>query len=155
MKVKDVMTKDPLTIGHEATLGTAIATMRAKGIRHLPVVDDTGALVGIITDRDLRHTAFAPALSEHLSPRANRRLQAMGKALADLRVKDGMTWHVTTTHPDAPLAHAAVVMFEQRVGSLPVVRDGRLEGILTERDVLKALTKECPVLEFDPEGFLW
>lgn len=155
MKVKDVMSKDPVTIDPAAPLGTAIAVMRSKGIRHLPVVDDAGELVGIITDRDLRHAAFAPALGEHLSVRANRRLRAVAETLEDLHIRDAMTWNVTTTHPDAPLLHAALVMFERRVGSLPVVKNGRLVGIVTERDMLKTLVKERSLREFDPEGFLW
>lgn len=155
MKVKDVMTRDPLTIDPEAPLGAAMDVMRTKQIRHLPVVDDSGQLMGIITDRDLRQATFAPAIAEQLSLRAQRRLRGLGQAMEDLRVQEAMTWVVATTHPEATLAHAALVMFERRVGSLPVVRDGKLVGILTERDLLKALAKGSPAVHYDPEGFLW
>lgn len=53
MKVKDVMTREPITVDPEAPLGTAMEVMRRKRIRHLPVVNDAGRLMGIITDRDL------------------------------------------------------------------------------------------------------
>ena len=155
MKVKDVMTRDPVSIDPEAPLGTAIDVMRRKRIRHLPVVDDTGRLLGIITDRDLRQATFAPALAEHLSLGAQRRLRGIGQALEDLRVKHAMTWVVVTTDPEAPIARAAVVMFERRIGSLPVVADGKLVGILTERDLLLALAREFPDTGADQEGFLW
>jgi acetoin utilization protein AcuB len=155
MKVKEIMTRDPLTIDPAAPLGTAVDVMRTKQIRHLPVVDDAGTLMGIITDRDLRHAALAPALAEQLSLRAQRRLRGIAEALDEMRVRDVMTWGPTTTHPEAPVAHAALVMFEKRVGSLPVVRDGKLVGIITERDLLKALLGTQPVLHCDPEGFLW
>lgn len=155
MKVKDVMTSDPLTIDPEAPLGTAIDVMRKKRIRHLPVVDDTGRLVGIITDRDLRQAMFAPALAEHLSLGAQRRLRGLGQALEDLRVKHAMTWVVLTTDPEAPITRAAVVMFERRVGSLPVVENGQLVGILTERDLLRALAKQFPESAVDRGAFLW
>lgn len=155
MKVKDVMTRDPVSIDPEAPLGTAIDVMRRKRIRHLPVVDDTGRLMGIITDRDLRQATFAPALAEHLSLGAQRRLRGIGQALEDLRVKHAMTWVVVTTDPEAPIARAAVVMFERRIGSLPVVADGKLVGILTERDLLLALAREFPDTGVDQEGFLW
>ena len=148
---QDVMTKDPLTIDR-APLGTAMEVMRAKAVRHLPVVDDTGTLVGIITDRDLRHAAFSPALAEHLSLWAERRLRTLAHALEDLRVKDAMSWGVATAHPEASVAHAALVMYERRVGSLPVVQDGKLVGIVTERDLLKALAKQYPAVRFDLEG---
>ena len=155
MKVKDVMAKDPLTIDPEAPLGTALDVMRTKELRHLPVVDEAGQLVGIITDRDLRQAAFAPALEEYLSAGAQRSARQLGKTLEDLRVRDFMTWVVVTTHPDASLAHAALIMSERRVGSLPVVDDGKLVGMLTERDVLKALSKEPEMRRFNLEGFLW
>jgi acetoin utilization protein AcuB len=75
--------------------------------------------------------------------------------MEDVRVKDAMTWVVVTTHPEATVSHAALVMFERRVGCLPVVRDERLVGILTEHDLLKALAKEFPTMHFAAEGFLW
>ena len=58
--VKDVMTRSPITIDPDAPLGTAMATMRHREVRHLPVVDEQGGLVGMITDRDLRDAAFSP-----------------------------------------------------------------------------------------------
>ena len=81
MKVKDVMTKHPITIDPEAAVGTALDVMRTKHIRHLPVVDDAGTLIGIVTDRDLRHAALAPALDEYLSVRAHRRARQMSETL--------------------------------------------------------------------------
>jgi acetoin utilization protein AcuB len=155
MKVKEVMTRDPVTIDPEAPLGTAMDVMRRKRIRHLPVIDDAGRLLGIITDRDLRQATFAPALAEHLSLGAQRRLRGIGQALEDLRVKHAMTWVVVTTDPEATIARAAVVMFERRIGSLPVVEDGKLVGILTERDLLLALARELPDTGVDQQGFLW
>jgi acetoin utilization protein AcuB len=69
-------------------------------------------------------------------------------------VRDVMTWSVVTTHPDTELAQAALTMFQRRIGSLPVVADRRLVGILTERDVFAALSKE-PGLEAEADFFLW
>jgi acetoin utilization protein AcuB len=155
MKVKDVMSKDPFTIDPEAPLGTAMDVMRARDLRHLPVVDDGGQLVGIITDRDLRQACFAPAVAEYLSAGAQRGIRQMARTLEDVRVRDFMTWVVVSVHPEASLAHAALIMSERRVGCLPVVEDGKLVGMLTERDVLEALSKEGGVLRFSPEGFLW
>jgi acetoin utilization protein AcuB len=141
MLVKDVMTEDPFTIQPDAPLGTAGEVMRAKELRHLPVVDQAGRLIGIVADRDLRRAELAPAVEED-------------RSASDLRVKDVMSWDVLTTHPEAPLAHAARIMFERRVGSLPVILDGRLLGMLTEKDVARALAKGRIGGEFDPEGIL-
>jgi acetoin utilization protein AcuB len=155
MQVKDLMTKDPFTIDPEAPLGTAIDVMRTKQLRHLPVVDEAGQLAGIITDRDLRQAILAPAIGEYLSASGQRRVRRLGESLEDLKVRDVMTWGVATTHPDAPVAHAALIMSERRVGSLPVVEQGRLVGMLTERDLLRALVREDSVRHFNAEGFLW
>ena len=73
----------------------------------------------------------------------------------DLLVKDVMSRDVLTTHPEAPLAHAARLMFERRVGSLPVILDGRMVGMLTERDVTRALANGRIGGAFDSEGILW
>jgi CBS domain-containing protein len=66
--------------------------MRTKDLRHLPVVDESERLVGIITDRDLRQAAFAPAVAEYLSAGAQRSARQLGQTLEDLRVRYVMTW---------------------------------------------------------------
>jgi acetoin utilization protein AcuB len=154
MKVKDVMARKPVSVAPDALVGAALEVMRARRIRHLPVVDEAGLLVGIVTDRDLRHAALGPALQEYLSARARRRGRQLGETLQNLRVRDVMTWAVVTTGPEAPLLYAALIMVESRVGSLPVLEGGRLVGLLTEQDVLKALMQEGGVAEFG-EATLW
>ncbi len=142
--VKYVMTENPVTVGPDTPLRQAVNLMRERKIRHLPVVDDGGRLVGILTDRDVRHAALVPALAEHLAWEP-RRLKA-------LRVRDVMTWSVVTTHPEATLAQAGMTMFQRRIGSLPVVENGRLVGILTETDILGALSAGQ---ETDPDAYVW
>jgi acetoin utilization protein AcuB len=154
MVVRDVMTEDPFTIEPDAPLDRASDLMRAKDLRHLPVVDPAGRLIGIIADRDLRRAALAAAVDEDVSAGA-RPLCRSGQAREDLSVQDVMSCDVLTTHPEAPLAHAARLMFERRVGSLPVILDGRMVGMLTERDVTRALANGRIGGAFDPEGILW
>jgi acetoin utilization protein AcuB len=154
--VRNVMSKQPITIDPEASLATAIALMREKEIRHLPVVDHTGHLAGIITDRDLRSAALAPALGEFLPVGLRRAVAGAAEMLQELRVKDAMTWGVVTTRPDASVAEAGAVMFERRVGSLPVRENGKLVGIVTERDIFKALMLAIqPVRGADPDTYFW
>lgn len=155
-RVREVMSRDPITIDPEAPIATAIAVMRDKSVRHLPVVDDAGRLLGMISDRDLRDAVFAPAFAEHLSLVARRRLRGLTATLEGLRIKDVMTWDAVTTKPEASLAQAAAVMFEGRFGSLPVVEKDELVGIITERDVLRALAETLPsVRGIDPDTYLW
>jgi CBS domain-containing protein len=139
------MSPNPITVGSEVPTRAAAEQMRIHGIRHLPVVDDGGHVLGMLTDRDLRHAAFIPALADHFAWETRR--------LKSLRVRDVMTWAAVTTTSEAPLANAGFIMFQRRIGSLPVVDDGKLVGILTETDVLKALCKTHPeTAAFD---FLW
>jgi CBS domain-containing protein len=150
------MTKNPLTIDPDAPIATARATMIEREFRHLPVVDDAGHLVGMVSDRDLRNAAITPVIEEYLSPAARRRLRGADEALDRLRVRDVMRWGAVTTPPDAPVAQAAAVMFEARVSSLPVVEAGALVGIVTERDLLRVLAATLPPVKgIDPDTFLW
>jgi CBS domain-containing protein len=155
MNVKELMTPNPITIDSDAPIGTAMAVMRDKAVRHLPVVDEAGRLLGVVTDRDLRSAALAPALAEHLSRGARRRLHGVSQALEEIPVKEAMTWDVVTTSPEATIAHAAAAMFQGRFGGLPVVQDGKLVGMLTERDVLRALGSGPSQIGIDIEGFPW
>ena len=154
MDVKDIMTRNPISIEPNAPLGTAIAVMVERKIRHLPVVDDTGSVVGMITDRDLRSAALAPALEEYLSESARRRLRGVATTLENLRVKDAMTSNAITAKPEMPVTQAAALMLEARVGSLPVIEKGKLVGIVTDRDAVRALAINVPALKYVPET-LW
>jgi len=142
LTTEDIMTRDPVTIEPQAPLSAALETMRERRIRHLPVVDGAGRLVGILTDRDLRHACFA-------------RIRALTESFTDITVEEVMTWAVVTIHPEASLRQAAAVMFDRRIGGLPVVRDGRLVGILTERDLLRALAREPSTPRIDLDSLLW
>jgi acetoin utilization protein AcuB len=153
MDVRDIMSRNPITIEPDAPVGTAIAVMVERKIRHLPVVDERGAVIGIITDRDLRSVALAPA-EPYLSAAARRRLRGIGAALENLRVKDVMTSNPITTRPDMALTQAAALMLEQHIGSLPVIDNGKLVGIITDRDAVKALAIQVPALKYAAES-LW
>jgi CBS domain-containing protein len=146
MRVGDVMTRQPAVAGLDIPVRDAAELMRSKLVRHLPVVDEAGHVLGIVTDRDLRHAAFVPALAEEVGWEPPR--------VKAPRVRDVMSWSAVTTDEDTPLIQAALLMFQRRIGSLPVVTEGRLVGILTERDVWKGLRTEQR-LEVETDAFLW
>ncbi len=129
LRVADVMTRAPLTIRQQATVGAAWKLMRARKIRHLPVLNASGRLVGIVTDRDLRQVILDPDIQAQLG-------QAP-EAMNVLAVGEVMTWGVITVRPDSDLREAARVMHAHKVGALPVVLHGRVVGILTETDLVK------------------
>ena len=130
MDVQDRMTKDPVTIREGETVQAAADLMRARKIRHLPVVDAAGKLVGIVTDRDIRQILFAP--------RMRTRGIDLGTLADQITVGEIMSTPVVTTKPYAELADAATIMYERKLGALPVVEAGRVVGILSEIDVLRA-----------------
>lgn len=133
LRARDFMTRSPVTVAPDALVEGAATMMRTRKLRHLPVTDRGGRLVGIVTDRDLRQVIFDRAIQARLGRAAD--------ALKTLAVRDIMTWGVVTVRPETAVREAAWLMREQRIGSLPVVRSGRLVGILTERDVLRAFEK--------------
>jgi acetoin utilization protein AcuB len=151
--VCEAMTRNPITIDPDAPLGTAVAVMRERGVRHLPVTDDAGRLVGIVTDRDLRSTMLAPAMTEWLGPGWRRHAEALGRRAENLRVRDVMTWNCVTTDGTVSLAQAAARMLDGKIGCLPVVLGGRLVGILTERDILRALRDWLPAIRGDADDY--
>lgn len=131
MPVRDCMHRDPVVVRAEAPVAVAVHLLRTRKIRHLPVVDAGGLLVGVVTDRDLRPVVFDPRI-----------VDAPGDAaltLATLTVREVMTWGVVSVRPDTDLRAAARLMRERKIGALPVVEDRRVVGILTETDVLTAI----------------
>jgi CBS domain-containing protein len=116
------------TLGRNDALSIADDVMRLGRIRHLPVVDD-GQLVGIVSQRDLFRGALARALGYGA--------HAQQKLLGQLLVKEVMTNDPVTIAPDAPLAEAARLMLERKIGCVVVVEGGRVVGILTESDFVK------------------
>jgi CBS domain-containing protein len=137
MRVKDWMTASPLTVSPDTGVFDARRLMLERRIRHLPVTSDDG-LIGILTDRDVRLTLPSPANT--LS------VWEVNYLLARLTVAEVMTRAVITVGGDRDIAAAAHLMLEHKIGALPVVEDGRLVGILTETDLLRALlhTQESP-----------
>lgn len=146
MEVKDRMTKNPVTIRAGERARAAAELMRDNKIRHLPVVDAAGKLVGIVTDRDLRQILFAPAMRTRLGEAASLAEQ--------VTVEEIMSSPAITTTPYADLADAAKIMHERKIGALPVVERGRVVGILSEIDVLKAFYEMTGrVVEARPEDW--
>jgi CBS domain-containing protein len=131
LPVHELMHAPVATVTPDTPACEAARLLGTRKIRHLPVVDHDGRLVGIVTDRDLRQAVFHPAVQA--------RLGTTGEAVGDLPVRELMTRGVVTVAPWADLRQAARLMHERKIGALPVVEDGRLVGILTETDVLRAL----------------
>ncbi len=127
--VRDVMTKDVVTLGRNEKLSVADDVMRLGRIRHLPIVDDDGALAGIVSQRDLFHSGLLRALGYGS--------HAKQRAMDLLVLKEAMKTDVVTVTPDALLVDAAKIMLERKIGCVVVAEGRTIAGILTEADFVK------------------
>jgi acetoin utilization protein AcuB len=130
--VRDIMSTNLKTVDRNESLATADDIMRLGRMRHLVVIDEDGALDGILSQRDL----FLSGLLKALGYGAH----AKTRALETLVVKEAMTAEVVTTTPDTPLAKAAATMLERKIGCLPVLDGTKLVGIITESDFVSLFT---------------
>jgi acetoin utilization protein AcuB len=129
MLVRDRMTQDPITITPDVSLYDALQMMRENKVRRLPVLDKKGKLVGIVLERDLLYASPSPATS--LS------VYELNYLVAKIKVEELMTRNVITVEDDCPLEDAARVMVDNRISGLPVMRDNKVVGMITESDLFK------------------
>lgn len=148
MKVSDVMTRTPVAVRADATLEEAARIMVGAQVSGLPVIDDEGALIGILSEGDLLRraeleTAGQPVtwLSAFLAPKRAARDYVRTHSL---RVREIMTSRVVSTSPDRPLAEVVGIMESRHVKRLPVMQDGKLVGIVSRADLLRALARLLP-----------
>lgn len=130
MFVANRMTKNPITVVPETKIDEAANLMKTRDFRRLPVVEN-GKLVGFISDRDIMRVAPSPAttLSRY----------EINSLLAKIEVKDIMQKNVISVNVDATLEEAALLMYKNRIGGMPVVSSvGAVVGVITETDIFKA-----------------
>jgi len=131
MRIKDVMTKNPITVDSETLVLDAQKIMKENNIRRIPVVDK-GKLVGIITKHDLLEASPSPATSLSVFE--------LNYLLAKMKVKEIMKKNPVTITPDTPFEEALRLGQDRKIGSFPVVENGKLVGITTESDIIRFVT---------------
>lgn len=129
-RVGDYMTKDPLTLREDDLLRQAVEIVMVRRIRHIPILDGSGSLVGIVTDRDVQGTLPSP-----LSAAAPEEHEALLETTPLSRI---MTTDVITVGADDLAAEAVETLLASRIDGLPVLEENRLVGIFTVRDALRA-----------------
>jgi len=127
MKVESWMVREVVTIRSKADIKEALTVMKKHSVRHLPVVDN-GALVGLVTLGDLKQAIIAAMIEQ-------------------LKVEDVMVREPYTITRETTLEKAAQIIYENRIGCLPVLEEGSLVGILTVNDILKAFIDIMGVLK--------
>ncbi|MHC4250881.1 MAG: CBS domain-containing protein, partial [Planctomycetota bacterium] len=130
MRVAEIMQKDVATCGPDEMLDAILSRMRERRIRHMPVVTESGALVGVLADRDIRNVSFA----------SRRHSESLGHLVVlSIPAQDVMAPEPVTTTPDESVKDALQKMKERNVGCLPVMESGKLVGIVSTVDLLRLL----------------
>jgi len=128
MKVKDLMIPDPITVSPKSSISDAIEIMKNNSIRHLPVVTKGNMLRGFVTLSRLRQ-GLMPSMLEDVT-------------FSDLIVKKPIT-----VHPEDDVEIAAQLIYKYKIGGMPVVDKGKVVGIITESDILRAFIDMMGLLE--------
>lgn len=132
MPVQNWMTTDVVSVTPETSLLKVGKLMKDHHVRRLPVLDEKGRVVGIISDRDVRDASPSKATTLDM--------YEMHYLLAELKAKNIMTTNPLTVKPSDSVEQAALLMLDNKVGGLPVVEEsGKLVGIISDHDVFKAL----------------
>jgi acetoin utilization protein AcuB len=127
MKIQSLMIKNPITIGPNASVGEAIELMKANSIRHLPVINRGKRLIGFLTLADLKQ-GLIPSM------------------LGDVSLDDLMIKNPITVSPDNDIEFAAQLIYNHKIGGMPVVKDGKLVGIVTASDMLRTFIDMMGIL---------
>src|SRR5688572_7499595 len=135
ISARDLMTDKPVTLPLDARVRLAVATLQTMDIRHIPVVDEDGALAGIVSDRDLRALEIPTMVGE----------EYLGdlRAALDAPLSSIMTGDVISVDLEATASEIVDLMLENKIGAVPVLDgDGVLVGIVSYVDVLRAMPFE-------------
>lgn len=127
MIVKEVMSENPVTIGPAAKLRVVNKLMKANKIRHVPVMKN-GKLIGIVTEKDIRYAMIPEKIPGKKVPQ--------GWNLDHLKVQDIMTKKAITISQETQVEEAARIIYSNKIGALPVMKNAKLVGIISVMDIL-------------------
>jgi acetoin utilization protein AcuB len=133
MLVRDRMTPNPITVTTETSLKDALDLVRSKPFRHLPVVDQNGKLVGIVTEKSLVYASPMPTTTLSVFE--------VDYILSHTKIGQIIQGPVITVGPDLPIEEAARKMVDHRIGCLPVVEGDRLIGIISDTDIFRVFVE--------------
>jgi CBS domain-containing protein len=148
MLVKNIMTKDVITVRPEESVEKVTQMLVENKISGIPVVDENNYVLGIVSEKDLMIRASEWKVPFYLTLfdsiiflenpiRFNNNL----KKYTALQVKDAMTTKVIVVEEDAPVSEVVEIMQKHKINRVPVVKHGRLIGIVTRNDILKSLVE--------------
>lgn len=154
MKIKDIMITDVHSLSPDLSVKAAFYTLLSKHISGLPVIENSGKLIGMFTEKDVL-SYILPSYVEQVgkftygeTPKAviNKLI-----GLDKVKVRDIMRKEVVTISEDASLAEAARVILTQKARRIPVIKEGRVVGIIAREDILRAFAHEAGLLKREGE----
>jgi acetoin utilization protein AcuB len=131
MFISDWMTKKVFTVTPDDNITTAIKLLKEKKIKHLPVVKNGGSVVGILSDRDIKD--YTPSKATTFE------IRELNYILFTTKVKEIMVKKVITAPPTMAIEEAAMIMYDNNIGCLPVVEHNKLTGIISDKDLFRVL----------------
>ena len=144
--VADIMERDVVTIGPDATVHELVQLLQEKDLGGVPVVDPDVRLIGIVTegdlvieDADVRLPHYFGLFGNLVYLGGQKKFEERLKKMVGNAVRDVMTSHVFTVAPDEPASAAANIMVDHKVNRVPVVEDDKLVGIVARHDIIKLL----------------
>ncbi len=150
LTAKDIMTKKVVTITPDTTIAELASLLVKNQISGVPVVDESGSLYGIVTEYDLisqNKRLHIPTVVFFLDAaiylESSKKFEQEVKRLTASKAGDICTRKVVTITEDASLIDIATIMAEKKVHLLPVVREGRVTGIIGKRDLVKAVAQQA------------
>jgi CBS domain-containing protein len=151
---RDVMTREPITVERDAPAVDVARILERRHISGVPVVDEAGAVVGIVSEADLLVKALAEKDLRHsidiLTSRSwEERRRYEGQIAADL-----MTPNPVTATDDTPITELARIMLRRDINRIPILREGRLVGIVTRNDLLRVFERTDAEIYDDIERYL-
>jgi len=148
LKAKDIMTEEVITVKPETTIEEFARLLMKRQISGAPVVDDKGKIVGIVTENDLisknsrLHIPTILRLFDAYIPLGTSKMESDIRKMAASTVEDICTKDIITVDEEASVEYIATIMTEKRIHILPVVREGKLVGIIGKKDLIKGISGE-------------
>ena len=135
MKVQDLMQTKVWTVSPSDTIDRVFLLLKLERIRHLPVIEKD-KVVGIVSDRDLSKVWGSIKIQQVKNSKTNNSYTIQSRI-----VRTMMRRGVITTSPNTDAGDAAAIMAKKKIGALPVIEKGKLVGIITATDILRAFAK--------------
>ncbi len=145
MLAKDIMTKEVIAVKSQDLVEDVIKILMEKNISGVPVVDDENHVIGIVTEGDLIYRSkklkiptFFSILDGYVFLESTKTIEKQLKKMVAYRVEDVMTTEVITVEDDQTVEEVATIMTKKNINRVPVIKDNRLVGIISRRDIIRS-----------------